>query len=372
MAANPQTAIAVINPADSWEPKTLEILGQYPAAKFNVLVPTVSLRQVNPYLVPDIEAVQLDANPDNGDIYHDPQMKDGHYGPTKVGLRKLAQVAGITTISSRRIDDGSDADYIEWQVEIEMVQPSGRPIRGLGSKQIDLRPAAVKGKTPAFVARAHEHMVANAESKALNRAIRSILSLRPSYPQAVIAKPFAILRYVPDMTHPEVRERFLDMVAPASAALYGPTDAPKQVGPGLEPPVDRAPAVTSDDVDDVQDQNNGAAGDDDLPAFLRPGGAPAAEAETASAEATLLARIRDTAAAGGLVGGAKDPQVESLRAIFTPLGGRATVAGIEALWPGLAFDDMTANQAQAIIGVSRTFESDATFQAAWRAMAGLE
>lgn len=271
MAANPETAVAVIEPKDSWEPKTLEILGQYPPEKFNVLVPTVSLRQVNPYLVPDIEAVQLDPNPDHGHIYHDSQMKEGHFAPTKVGLRLIAQVMGITTISSKRVDDGRDPDYIEWQVEIEMVQPSGRPIRGFGTKQVDLRPAMVKGKTPQWIARAHEHMVANAESKALNRAIRSIASLRPSYPQRELAKPFAILRYVPDMTHPEVRERFLDMVAPSSAALFGPTEAPKQVGPGAETPIDRAPIVDNDDdTDDGQDQGAPAAGgDDDLPPFLR-------------------------------------------------------------------------------------------------------
>lgn len=370
-AATLTAAVTVIDPADAWEPKTLEILADYPAERFNVLVPTVSLRQVNPYLVPDIEAVRLDPNPDNGDIYHDPQMKAGHFGPTKVGLRKLAQVAGITTISSRRIDDGRDADYVEWQVEIEMVQPSGRPIRGLGSKQVDLRPAATKGWTPERIARAHEHMVANAESKALNRAIRSILSLRPSYPQAQLAKPFAILRYVPDMTHPEVRERFLDMVAPAAAQLYGPAaDAPRQVGPGLAPPVEVARPVTDDeDHDEPRDINAAPAADDDLPPFLRAGGDTVA---TPTTEPTLLERIRTQAEAGGMRGGAKEPQVESLRAIFAPLGGRATTAGLEALWPGLDVNALSANHAQAIIGVSRAYETAEAFQADWRAMAGLE
>jgi hypothetical protein len=366
MAANPETAVAVVNPADSWEPKTLAILGQYPPERFNVLVPTVSLRQVNPYLVPDIEAVQLNPDPAGGEIYHDPQMAAGMFAPTKVGLRLIAQVMGLTTISSRRVDDGRDPDYVEWQVEVEMVQPSGRPIRGFGTKQVDLRPTVTKDWTPARLAKAREHMVANAESKALNRAIRSIASLRPSYPQRELAKPFAILRYVPDMTHPEVRERFLDMVAPASASLYGPTEAPKQVGPGAETPaVDRAPVVDNDDDDADQDQGNGA-GDDDLPTFLR------ADQPAADAPPALLTRLRDTAAAGGMHGGAKPPQVESLRGIFTPLGGKATVAGIEALWPGLAFDDMTANQAQSIIGISRTYDSQEAFQADWRSMAGLE
>jgi hypothetical protein len=218
-------------------------------------------------------------------------------------------------------------------------------------------------------------MVANAESKALNRAIRSIASLRPSYPQRELAKPFAILRYVPDMTHPEVRERFLDMVAPATASLFGPTQAPKQVGPGAETPaIDRAPVVDNDDdVDQGRDDDQAASSggaDDDLPEFLRAGQAAAASTEETGL--ALLALIRDTAESGNHRGGAKSPQVESLREIFTPLGGRATVKGIEALWPGLTFDDMTANQAEAIIGVSRRYESADEFQAAWRAMAGLE
>jgi hypothetical protein len=380
MAANPETAVTVIKPdaIDRWEPKTLQILSKYPTAQYNVLVPTVSLRQVNPYLVPDIDAVQLDPNPEAGHIYHDPQMKAGHYGPTKVGLRLLAQVAGITTIASRRIDDGRDPDFVEWQVEIEMVQPSGRPIRGIGTKNVDLRPHMTKGWTAERLAKAHEHMASNAESKAMNRAIRSILSLRPSYPQRELAKPFAILRYVPDMTHPEVRARFLDMVAPTTAQLYGPGPdaAPKLVGPGADAGVDRAPEAPDDDQDDqaaaafaeAQAAATAASTTPEEPAWVT----GAAQAAAPS----LVEALRSTAEASTLKGAMTKEQTSKLGSLrLADLRGTAESPAsdladvLRAAWGPEALQAITAAQAEGILSASDSFDTVEAFLDAWRAAA---
>jgi len=383
MATTPQTAVAVTTPRsmESWEPHTVALLGQFPPDKYNVLVPTVSLRQINPYLVPDIEAVQLDPNPEAGEIYHDPQMKAGHYGPTKVGLRLLAQVAGITTVRSERIDDGSDIHVVTWQVEIEMVQPSGRPIRGIGSKTVDLRPHMTKGWTPERLAKAHEHMGANAESKAMNRAIRSILSLRPSYPQRELAKPFAILRYVPDMTQPEVRERFLDLVAPTTAALYGPdreAAGPKLVGPGAAREADVA-AEAPDDDDDAAAEAFAAASEtaattDDVPDWAKPPEQTAAAAPKKRPGAkTIPDRLRESLDASELQGDATDSQKLVLRGLVVGLDwATELVPVLTAAFGDEGVRKLTAAHVQAILNLAEAFEAaepPIVFVDAWRAAA---
>jgi hypothetical protein len=244
-----------------WEPQTIAVLEDYPEAQFNLLVPTQTIRQVNPYLVPDIETVKLSMIEADGEIYHDSQMKDGHYAPTAKGLSRIRQVAGIDELSSQRTDDRSDPDVIEWTVAIEMALPSGQRIRAHGSKAIDLHQLSQQkdrnGKpwSEARLSKAREHLLANAQTKALNRAIRSLLSLHGSMPKERFARPFAILRWVPNMSDPDVRRRMLDNLLPASVAAYGPE--PQRIDAGAieapEAPDDEAEAEY------VQVQTNGHA-----------------------------------------------------------------------------------------------------------------
>lgn len=356
---------AVTQSGEVWHPKTLEVLEAYPEARFNQLLPTQQVRQVNPYLVPDIEVVQLGED----DIYHDSQMADGQFAPNARGLAKLAQVAGITMLDSRRMDAGRDPDVVEWRVEVEMTTPSGRTLRAFGTKRIDIGQLAEttnrEGRKPtkARLDKAREHMVAMAETKAFNRAVRSLLSLHGSYPKTRLLKPFAVLRYVPDMSQPEVRQAFLGQLLPASNALYGPANGNGNGTPQLttsEPEVapeapeeDPAPAVAERpanvDEDGVVDEEPdwGASTETSEPPMPR-----------------ILVNLRERAEASEAKGAPTPEQRQQLTVATRGLGAAKVLAVLGSLWNVKSPGEITRAQADAILD---EFESKgATFANEWR------
>jgi hypothetical protein len=356
MSANAETAVAVIEPKDlvTWN------LDQFPEDRYNRVIPTQTIRMPSDLLVPVIQVVQLDPADRDGksaDHYKSNDVPGGHRALTARGINKLVTAGAVSFYDERRMDDGADPDVMGVSVMASMILPTGQRITAPGSQLINIKTWFGSQTSDAEKAKFRKQFYAHTSTRARSRAARALLSLRASYPDKDIAKPFAVVSFAPNMDHPAVQERYLDTIAPRTAQLYGPEPA-AQLGAGA--PVTEVPEID-------EDRPAAAATDDDLPAFLQPQGAAAA-----AEEPDLLTRIRDTAAAGGMVGGAKPPQIESLQAIFTPLGGRATTAGLEALWPDLDVNALTANQAQAIIGISRSFETPEAFQAAWRAMAGLE
>jgi hypothetical protein len=336
-----------------WEPKTLEKLQDYPEAKFNLLVPTVSLRQINPYLVPDIEVVQLSPDHENGgDIYHDAQMKTGYYAPTAKGLAKLATVAGVTMLDSRRMDDGKDPDIVEWRVEVEMTTPTGRTRQAFGTKQIDLHTLA-KGWTPARLAKQREHLVAMAETKAFNRAIRSLLSLHGAYPLSQLAKPFAVLRYVPDMSHPDVRRMFLSQLAPASAALFGPANGDQKQLASAE--VERAPEAPEEDVAPARADVTPDGEKVEDPDWSVP-------AAAVSAGEQFVTYLRERAEASKATGPATQQQRDQLKATLRGYGEPNVMAVLAAAWDLKSPGEVTSAQAEAILDHA---EGKLDFQAQW-------
>ncbi len=340
-------------------PKESALIEQFPQAKYNLLVPTVSIRQVNPYLVPDIEVVQLSSDPADGDIYRDSQMKEGHYAPTAKGLARLASVAGITQLDSRRMDDGKDPDIVEWRSEIEMTLPSGRSVRGFGSKRIDLH-TLTKGWTPARIAKMREHLVAMAETKAFNRAIRSLLSLHGSMPQAALARPFAVLRWIPDMSHPDVRKVFLQQLAPATAQVFGPATTN---GHRADEPLLIEQQAPEDDA--APDEPINVTPDGEVveePDFSKP--AKAAAEPTAGEQFVIV--LRERAEASETKGAATQQQRSQLTAALRGLGMPTVMAVLHAAWELKEPGDITGAQADAILDHA---EGRKDFQEQWKAAA---
>jgi hypothetical protein len=361
MTVDTKPMLPAITPAgEPWEPKTLEVLQDYPEAKFNLLIPTVSLRQVNPFLVPDIEVVQLKES----DIYHSNDMKDGEYAPTANGLGKLADVAGITMVGSERLDNGKDPDVVLWKVTVEMDAPSGRRLRRSGSKEINLHQISA-GWSAARLSKAREHLIANAETKAFNRAIRALLSLHGAYRKAELLKPFAVLRHVPDMSNPRVQDMYLQQQAASTTALFGP--APE-----------RAQLTSSDDVDvsDVEAPEEDAA--PERPANVDADGVVADEEPDWGASATeatatdeppeprILVNLRERAEASEAKGAPTKAQRDQLKSATTGIGNEAVMRVLGALWKLQAPGEITRAQADAILDEA---EQRTTFVADWRAAA---
>lgn len=364
-----------------WQPRDVELLiAQYPEDRFNALFPRKVMSQVNPMLAPVMETVVLNPDPQNGgDVYRSDDLKQGHVALTKVALRRLMALAGVSVVDSRRMDDGSDPWYVLWQVTVEMFVPGRtRPDRAIGSKEIRLSGDSVKGWSTARLAKAREHMIRMAESKAANAAIRDLLTLRSSYSAAELSRPFAVLRWEPNMNHPAVAERFLDNLLPATTAVYGaPPEDIAQLPVG-DAGYELAPHVQDDDITEgryVEVRTNGHATVDTTtgevvaergaePDWGLDGGLDFGEPGPVSLADRLAATADGFAATGPLT----DAQKGLLRPLLGPLGNAPVQAGIRAAFglPGLG--QLQERHGAAIIGESERMGADA-FREAWRAMA---
>lgn len=348
------TAVMVVDPSAIEYP-----LDDFPEDRFNRLIPTETIQIPTDLLVPVVQVVRLS----EADIYHSNDMKQGQSAPNRAGLRKLATAAGISTIDERRVDDGSKPGVCGVQVTAEMLLPTGARIRGTGSRWIDLdrmswSSDAQKGKFRGFL---YEHTASRAE----NRAIRSLLSLRGSYPDAELRKPFAVVSFVPNMNHPEIRARILDTLAPAIAAGFGP--AAKQLAPGA---IQQVPEAAEDDVVEGSFTDRSSPSDaavSDGPVASEPDWFSSLQTTppATAGPSKLVEVLRDKAEHSGLAGPITDAQKPQ---VMAALGNDVELlrAGLRAVWDVQADEagrlPVTAAQAQAILNAAR----DDSFLDMWR------
>lgn len=372
MAANPSTAVAVIE--QSTDSGVVEWnLDGFPENAYNRLVPVATLQLPTDLLRPVVQVVQLNPDPKNGgDVYQSNDTPAGHAAPTKVGLRKLAMAAGISFVDERRTDDGSNPDVLEVTCVAEMLMPTGQRIRATGMKRIDL--AAQKWQSDAHRAKYKSFFLEHVASRAQNRAIRALLSLRGSYPIEVYERPFAVVSFAPNMNHPEVRSRMLDAMAGASAQLYGPAAA-KQLAAGpvvnVTPAADEDPAPTTPTALPGESLAKAAAPGAE-PDWLKPS-TPAAATPTATKRKgapSLPERLRESFDASELKGDATASQQLVLRELVADLPWATELYPVLAAAFGPEWDGkLDAPAVQSILNVAEAFsaaEPPIDFADAWR------
>lgn len=347
-AATPNSAVVVATQA------AVVNLDEFPEAKFNRLIPTQTIRIPSDLLVPVVQIVQLDWE---ADTYKSNDVPAGHRAVGARGLNKLVTAAGVSFFDEHREDDGSDPDVIRVSVMASMLLPTGQRITAPGVKQVNLN--NLTWASPAQRAKYKSFFYEQVSTRARNRAIRALLSLRASYPEAEIRKPFAVVSYAPNMDHPAIRERMLDSVAPRPiAALYGPET--KALGAGEA--VQELRQIPEDDDYPMQvasptggDRIDGTAGEPDWFAATEP---------TEPDAKPLATVLRDSAEASGLKGAATQPQKEKLQSILGPLGLAAVSAGFVVAF-GIELGAISAAQAQAVIAAA---SGDDAFAQRWTAM----
>jgi len=328
-------------------------LDNWPEAKFNRLIPVQQIWMPGDLFVPVVNPVVMDPADREGkslDHYSSKDVPTGRRALTARGLNKVANAASISFYDERRMDDGSDPNVMGVSVMARMTLPTMAVITAPGSQLIDIRTWFGPSTSAPEIAKFRKQFYANVATRAKNRAVRGILSLKSSYTDAEIAKPFAAVTFAPNMAHPEVRARFLDAMAPAVAQLYGPAAAPQlQAGQVVELPE----APEDDGVIDGQAQDAGPE-----PSWFD----GAAEAAPTPRANPLLAVLRAKAASSGMVGAATLPQKERLQAIFKPLGLKATADGLRIVFGLASLGVITGAHAQAVIEAS----VDAEFADLWR------
>lgn len=363
---NTETAVTVIEPqaADSnvieWQ------LDAFPVNDFNRLVPVETIQMPTDLLRPVVQVVRLSPDEKAGDVYSSKDMPAGHAAPTKVGLRKLATAAGISFTDERRTDDGSDPNVIEVSCTAEMLLPNGTRIRATGTKRVDLE--AQTWASPQHRAKFKSFFFEHVASRAQNRAIRALLSLRGSYPAEVYRKPFAVVSFAPNMANAEIRKIFLEGAVGAAAQLFGGSAPTKQLQAGstinVTPAPEEDPAPATPTV--LPGEKIAKAGSDE-PEWMR----DSAPAPKPAAKVDFPTSIRDTAAA------VEDPdllateaEIAALRKVFTELGlgGSIVGGGIRALWSDQDVTALAGGQARAIVTVHDSLGGEA-FKAAWTKLA---
>lgn len=180
----------------------------------------------------------------------------GKHGLSKVALDKISGAAGISwdVRESKRLDDGKDPHYCHYRA-VGRVRDFDGTIRVIsGEVEMDARegsPQIEEIKTKAANARERRDPMAqiielrkfllrHAESKAKNRAIRS-LGLRTSYAEEELRKPFMVAKvmFSGQTDDPELRKIFAEKTADAflggQKALYGDPTPPVAALPPAEP-----------------------------------------------------------------------------------------------------------------------------------------
>lgn len=176
----------------------------------------------------------------------------GKVGLGKNALDRIAGAAGLDwdPVLSCRLDDGSDPEYCHFRAVALYRTFDGQIVRRKGEVEIDARDGSPQIEEIATKARnanpprdpskqileLRKFLLRHAESKAANRAIRS-LGVRTSYTRAELQKPFVVakLMFTGASEDPQARQYFRERIADsflgASNKLYPPAAQPQLAAP---------------------------------------------------------------------------------------------------------------------------------------------
>jgi hypothetical protein len=221
----------------------------------NLLMPSTQIEGLSEFHAPVIEKVTLSSNPIDGDVYpHSDEEDPGKqkFRLTKQALMKLSVCAGIiwSVSETRRVDDGSNRNYVCYQAVGGLKKADGTPIFFKAQYDMDFEVveaelralyekkttgAWAKSKSPKEKAEYVEYCVTRdmlqkrkhklklAEAGAMNRVVREILGLKNTYTIAELAKPFVMARIVfrPDYSDKDVKAKMIDAHIKAMTGIYG-------------------------------------------------------------------------------------------------------------------------------------------------------
>lgn len=196
----------------------------------------------------------------------------------KVGIEKIMAAAGAQTIGKLRLDDRSEAYYVELEYTLALRDFDGHMRQVTKSKAIDLRDgsalASKFSNSPAMLRHQREHILSLAESKAALRCARTLLILKQKYTLDELARPFVIPKLVVslDPADPDQKAALIEMAVHGDRLLYGmypapgaamrllrdvtppPAALPAPTGPGSQPPP-LTPVDTDPDEPEDEDES---------------------------------------------------------------------------------------------------------------------
>ena len=220
----------------------LDITKQYPENKYNLLVPIKTVTEIAEIHKPVMNVVYISTVESDKEIYL--QTKPDGWALTKKGLTKLMKAAGIKVLSSKPllptqcekcsvvnrnigkpVNCGTCSNKdVKHQVTISMPQLTGENVNVVGTKEIifnDVTESMTVNQKKEF-AKFRSEMC---ETKALNRALRTAMQIKPTYSKAELAKPFVVAYLVPNLNNPEVKKEAVKSFFSTSNEIYGVTES---------------------------------------------------------------------------------------------------------------------------------------------------
>lgn len=219
----------------------------------NVLIPTVTMTQISPYHRIRVEQVQLNPDPDAGDVFKVGSKKVGNgwqdvLSLSKTAILKLATAAGIVWNWNETRVLSVSKDYVLYQAVGAMRKPSGEWIPLKATKEIDLDVIEAEtyesnletakrlptnkldhltpeqwaeARTRKNMIQWRKNKLMRAETGAMLRVVRALLSVKHQYSAAELKKPFAVptVDFAPDYSDPEVRRAMAEAGIRATADL---------------------------------------------------------------------------------------------------------------------------------------------------------
>lgn len=221
---------------------TLQITAQYPAERYNLLVPMQTVAEIAEIHKPVMNAVQISTNEADKEIYLQDRSKakaDG-WALTKKGLNKLMRAAGIKILGTRPIIPSTCQKCAEvnksigrpvncgtcgnkdvkFEARISVPQLTGENIEIVAHKEIivdDVSVSMTEFQKKEFLKFRSEMC----ETKAINRALRAAMHIKGTYSLAELAKPFVVAYLVPNLDNEAVKAEAVRHFFASAQELYG-------------------------------------------------------------------------------------------------------------------------------------------------------
>ena len=246
---------------------SLLILKDYDDKKYNVLVPVQTMQDFPDIYKMAINTVKIDMI---SDVYvmekeyskAKNQFVPKNYALTKLGLEKLMTAANIKIVESKMIIPSTVRNAIEmakqlnqvvdfdkrdigWQVVLSVPDMTGSERLVKASKEMiadeileecrdnkknyqvyknGQKKDATKTEKEAAAQKEFKqimkHRIAQAESKALNRALRKALMIKNKYTAQELSKPFAVPIVVPNLDNPDMKKACIEKYKISSNLLF--------------------------------------------------------------------------------------------------------------------------------------------------------
>lgn len=232
----------------------LMITQQYPAERYNLLVPMQTVAEIAEIHKPVMNVVKISTNPADKEIYlqekgsqewtgrdgkHHPAKPDG-WALTKKGLNKLMRAAGIKILGTRpvvpttcqkcaEVNKGIGRPVncgacpnkdVKFEARISVPQLTGENIEIVAHKEIMVQDVT-EGMTEAQRKEFLKFRSEMCKTKAINRALRAAMHIKGTYTLQELQKPFVVAYLVPNLDNEMVKQEAVRHFFSSAQELYG-------------------------------------------------------------------------------------------------------------------------------------------------------